>query len=120
MRETQLFLGMSLPAILLILVVVFVPIFWLSSLSFFDRANELSLENYERIFQSKLYLKTFIVTFEISVSVTLLCILLGYPLCYWLSQLGPRTAGIMMVFVSAAILDLRSGAHLRLACPVAT
>ncbi len=99
LRETQLFLGMSLPAILLIMVVVFVPIFWLSSLSFFDRANELSLENYERIFKSKLYLKTFWVTFEISVSVTLLCILLGYPLCYWLSQLRPRTASIMMVFV---------------------
>ncbi len=99
LRETQLFLGLSLPAILLILVVVFIPIFWLSSLSFLDRANDLSFENYERIFKSNLYLKTFIVTFEISVSVTLLCVLLGYPLCYWLSQLHPRTAGIMMVFV---------------------
>ena len=40
-REKRLFLGLSAPAVLLILIVVFLPIFWLSSLSFFSNQNAL-------------------------------------------------------------------------------
>lgn len=98
-RERLTFLGLSTPALLAILVVVFLPIFWLSSLSFIGASGGFSLENYDRIFSSALYRKTFVVTFQISVSVTLICVILGYPLCYWLSKLPNRTAGILMVFV---------------------
>ncbi len=98
-RERQTFLGLSAPAILLILIVVFLPIFWLSSLSFISAAGELSTENYARIFNSALYRRTFVVTFQISIAVTVICVLLGYPLCYWLTRLPDRTAGILMVFV---------------------
>ena len=48
-RERLTFLGLSMPAILAILIVVFLPIFWLSSLSFYNAAGELSMENYARI-----------------------------------------------------------------------
>ena len=98
-REKRLFLGLSAPAVLLILIVVFLPIFWLSSLSFFSAAGEVSTENYARIFNSALYRRTFVVTFQISISVTLICIVLGYPLCYWLTRLPDRTAAILMIFV---------------------
>lgn len=98
-REKRVFLGLSAPAVLLILIVVFLPIFWLSSLSFFSAAGEVSTENYARIFNSALYRRTFVVTFQISVSVTLICIVLGYPLCYWLTRLPDRTAAILMIFV---------------------
>lgn len=98
-RERRLFLNLALPALILIMIVVFIPVFWLSSLSFVDRAGDFSWENYERIFQSQLYIKTFIVTLKISGAVVFICILLGYPLCYWLSQLSQRTAGILMIFV---------------------
>ena len=47
---------------LAILIVVFVPVFWLSSLSFYNAAGELSLENYERIFNSALYRRTFVLS----------------------------------------------------------
>ena len=49
-RESLTFLGLSMPAILAVLVVVFLPVFWLSSLSFYDAAGALSTENYARIF----------------------------------------------------------------------
>ena len=97
--ERLTLLGLSMPAILAILVVVFLPIFWLSSLSFYNAAGELSMENYARIFESALYRRTFVVTFQISITVTLICILLGYPLCYWLTKMPDRTAAILMVFV---------------------
>ena len=38
-------------------------------------------------------------TFYISAIVTLLCILLGYPLAYWLSTLNERRANLMMILV---------------------
>ena len=98
-KEGRLFFNLSLPSLITILIVVFIPVFWLSSLSFFDRAGDFSWENYDRIFQSQLYIKTFIVTLKISFITLFFCILLGYPLCYWLSQLPDRLAGILMVFV---------------------
>ena len=98
-KEGRLFFNLALPSLITIMIVVFIPVFWLSSLSFFDRAGDLSWVNYDRIFQSQLYIKTFIVTLKISFIVLFFCILLGYPLCYWLSQLPDRIAGILMVFV---------------------
>ena len=71
-REGQILFGLSAPAILGIMVVVFLPIVWLSSLSLFDRAGAFTLENYARIIDSELYLSTFWVTFEISAAVTVL------------------------------------------------
>jgi putative spermidine/putrescine transport system permease protein len=38
-------------------------------------------------------------TFSISAVVTLLCILLGYPLAYWLATLSERKANLMMILV---------------------
>ncbi|MDD2925131.1 ABC transporter permease [Rhodoferax sp.] len=38
-------------------------------------------------------------TFSISAVVTLFCLLLGYPLAYWLSTLTPRQANILMILV---------------------
>lgn len=38
-------------------------------------------------------------TFSISTIVTLLCILLGYPLAYWLSTLNERKANLMLILV---------------------
>lgn len=98
-KEGRLFFNLALPSLIIIMIVVFIPVFWLSSLSFFDRAGDLSWVNYDRIFQSQLYIKTFIVTLKISFIVLFFCILLGYPLCYWLSQLPDRIAGILIVFV---------------------
>jgi len=98
-KEGRLFFSLTLPSLITIMIVVFIPVFWLSSLSFFDRVGDLSWANYDRIFQSQLYIKTFIVTLKISFITLFFCILLGYPLCYWLSQLPERIAGILMVFV---------------------
>ena len=38
-KEGRLFFNLSLPSLITILIVVFIPVFWLSSLSFFDRAG---------------------------------------------------------------------------------
>ncbi len=98
-RERYGVLSLCSPSMLLILLILFVPVGWLMWLSFFDVQNNWTLENYARMFGSKSYIKTFRTTFEISFVVTGICILMGYPLAYLLSQLGKRAAGICMIFV---------------------
>ncbi|MFZ4533397.1 MAG: ABC transporter permease [Alsobacter sp.] len=97
-RERAQFIGLSLPATLLILIIVFLPLFWLSSLSFLDRGGELSTENYQRL-TGDLYIEAFVVTFQISAAVTALCVLLGYPLAYWLSRKPQHTANLLLICV---------------------
>ena len=92
-------LALSTPAILTIAVVVFLPILWLGWMSFFNAAGQLTTENYARIWESDLYLETFIITFKISLTVTVLCALLGYPLSYTLTRLPSTAAAIGMICV---------------------
>ena len=98
-RDRWVNLVLSTPAILTIAVVVFLPILWLGWMSFFDAAGQLTTENYARIWESDLYLETFIITFKISLTVTVLCALLGYPLAYTLTRLPSTAAAIGMICV---------------------
>lgn len=98
-RDRWVNLVLSTPAILTIAVVVFLPILWLGWMSFFDASGQLTTENYARIWESDLYLETFIITFKISLTVTVLCALLGYPLAYTLTRLPSTAAAIGMICV---------------------
>jgi putative spermidine/putrescine transport system permease protein len=49
--------------------------------------------------QSAAFSKILIRTFQISAVVTLFCLLLGYPLAYWLSTLPARKANMLMILV---------------------
>lgn len=98
-RERLLLIGLCAPAIILTLVIIFVPVGWLSWLSLFDDAGQFSAVNYTRLVEQPSYIKTFKATFEVSLAVTAVCVILGYPLTYMLSQLPRRMAGIAMMFV---------------------
>src|SRR5262245_4024066 len=98
-RERALLIGICAPAIILTLVIIFLPVGWLSWLSLFDDAGQLSAVNYTRLVEQPSYVKTFKATFEVSIAVTVVCVILGYPLTYMLSQLPRRAAGIAMMFV---------------------
>lgn len=98
-RERAAMFSLCSPSILLIAVILFLPVGWLFWLSFFDRAGEFTFENYTRMVESSAYIKTFQTTFEVSFVVTGICILIGYPLAYLLSQLPRRAANVCMIFV---------------------
>ncbi|NYS26606.1 ABC transporter permease [Rhodobacteraceae bacterium 2376] len=97
LRERATLLGMSVPALLIVGVIVFIPVGWLFWLSFTD-GDQLSLTHYRRIADIT-HARIFWQTFEISALVTVLALLLGYPLAYLMSQLSPRWAGICLIFV---------------------
>lgn len=98
-KEAALLSGLFSPSLLLIGIVVFIPVGWLFWLSMFDAAGSLTWENYARIIESRSYLKTLRTTFEVAFVVTGVCVLLGYPLAYMLSQLPRRAAGLCLLFV---------------------
>lgn len=91
--------GLCLPAILLVAITMLAPVGWLFGLSFTDDAGNLSLENYQRMIEQPSYARTFRATFEVSLMTTGICVLLGYPLAYFMSQLSPRAANLCMIAV---------------------
>ncbi|MDG1193621.1 MAG: ABC transporter permease [Arenicellales bacterium] len=98
-REEWVLLGLSLPAIFVIALVVILPVGWLFYLSFVDGHGSFSLEHYQKMVEYKSYARVFIATFKVSALTTLICIVLGYPIAYFLAALPSRWSGIFMLAV---------------------
>jgi putative spermidine/putrescine transport system permease protein/spermidine/putrescine transport system permease protein len=91
--------GLSSPALLMIIIVLVLPVGWLFYVSFIGADGQFSLENYERMINRSSYARIFTTTFQVALLTTGLCILIGYPLAYFLSQLPPKLANICMITV---------------------
>ena len=91
--------GLSSPALLLVLVILVIPVGWLFYVSFIGADGSFSMENYERMIKRKSYARIFRTTFEVSLLTTGLCILIGYPLAYFMSQLPNRIANLCLITV---------------------
>ncbi len=99
-REQTNVLSLIVPALVLLAVLLFTPLGWLMWLSVVD-AEGLTAAHYQRILDDVGYHKSFWLTFQISGLVTILAILIGYPLSYMLSRLKPTWAalGIGLVII---------------------
>lgn len=91
--------GLSVPALVLVGVVVLVPVGWLFFLSLLDGNGAWSLANYHRLIVQPTYGRVLLASFEISFLVTAICTVLGYALAYLLAQLSPRRAGLLLIGV---------------------
>lgn len=99
MRERMALFGLCSPALLLVLVIVVIPAAWLFWLSFIGQAGGLSLENYQRMVENRAYAQIFKLTIEVAALTTAICVFIGYPLAYFLSQLSNRVANLCMITV---------------------
>ena len=97
--EQRMLLSLATPALLAVAAVVFIPVGWLFYLSFMGNDGQFSLQHYARMIEYKSYARVFITTFEVSILTTLICILIGYPLAYFLAMLPARLAGFFMLAV---------------------
>ena len=95
--ETTKLAALAVPGLLLIGAIALAPIAWLFWLSF-RSGSDLTLEHYERLLHPT-YTLTLQTTFELSFLVTAICIALGYPLAYLISQLRPRLAAFLLLLV---------------------
>lgn len=80
------------------LVIIFVyPLLRSFFQSFFD--PNFTLVHYIHFFTESVYLRVIINTFKIAASVTLFCLLLGYPFAYLLSSISPTMSNRLMTIV---------------------
>lgn len=98
-REQWTLLGLAGPALLIIALIILIPVGWLFYLSFIGSDGQPSLEHYRKMIEYKSYARVFLTTFQVSLLTTLICILVGYPLAYFLALLPSRWAGIFMLAV---------------------
>src|SRR5438477_4006970 len=66
--------------------------------------NELTLDNYTFLFTRPLYIRAFIRTFIVGVSVGLIDVVLGYPLAYFLVRTRTRWKGVLIALALAPLL----------------
>jgi putative spermidine/putrescine transport system permease protein len=93
-------LWLATPGILFLVVFLLAPTAGLMSLSFIDaESGALSLMHYLRAFQVDLYVRVLGMTFSVAAQNTLLCLLLGYPVAYWLARLPPRRMRLLILLV---------------------
>lgn len=98
MERLRMF-GLCSPALLLVTIIMVLPVLWLFYLSFLNDDGAFSFEHYERMMDGKSYARIFWTTFKVSFLTTLVCVIIGYPLAYFLAQLPRRAAAICMIAV---------------------
>ena len=98
-RERAGLLALTSPGMLIVLLLLFLPIGWLAWFSIIDEAGRFTAEHYTRIWTEGAYVEIFVGTFRISFIVTGICILLGYPVAYCLSQIATKWSGILLLAV---------------------
>lgn len=107
---------LATPALLLVSTVLIVPLSMLLrySLNEFDPVNlmieTVTLSNYQRFFTDPYYLGVLMRTISIALIVTVLCLVLGFPLAYAIARSRSRWKSI---FVLMTIIPLFIGAPVR-------
>lgn len=98
-RRKNLALGLlSAPAIIMVGLLLLLPVIWLFGLSFWQK-GEFSLVHYQRLIDLPAYAAILLQTFRVSVIVTAVCILLGYPVAYLIAQMPSRIAIVLLALV---------------------
>jgi len=88
------------PACLYVAVLLVLPFAYLVYLSLHSGESDgLTLANYVEIFTGRIYLDSLWGTLQLGVSVTLLTLLLGYPVAYYIAQSGSRFAMFTMAVI---------------------
>lgn len=95
-RKMQCFLLLIAPMSFIGFIFV-IPITKMLSLSFVD--PNFTLKHYLEIFNEVIYYKVFWLTFKVGISVTLSCLLLGYPVAYFIANAPSKYANLLLFFV---------------------
>ncbi|KRE00453.1 ABC transporter permease [Bosea sp. Root381] len=85
------------PAVVVILALVVIPVGWLMTQSVYD--NGFTLEHYRRIFSEDIYWRSFALTFRMALTVTVMSLLLGYPVAYAAAHVKRPWDVLILAFV---------------------
>jgi putative spermidine/putrescine transport system permease protein len=97
MRSLSASLGFVLPLLLLMVLAFNLPM--LAMLGRSVGFPDVTAEHYQELFSGDLYVKVILNTFQIAAVATLACVLLGYPLAYWMRGLSPTAQLVCLAMV---------------------
>jgi len=93
-------LWLAVPGLIFLALFFIYPVLKLLIISFQDPLSAaFSLAAYRRVFGATVYLGVLRTTFWMALQTTLWCLVLGYPLAYWLTCLKPRRRGRLILLV---------------------
>jgi spermidine/putrescine transport system permease protein len=64
----------------------------------FDIKFEFSLDAYRQAF-SPIYIRPFLLSFELAILTTLLCVLFGYPVAYYIAKCPPKVKNFLLLLI---------------------
>lgn len=98
-RKTRFqMLGLTLPALLIVIFFLGIPLAILAGFSVYEN-GVFTLRHYGRMISDSSYSRSLVLTLEISLLVTVLTAVIGYPVAYLLSQLKTRMAMVCLTLV---------------------
>ena len=97
------------PTSFLYIITFFIPLITLLVMSFSRFESSVTtvgfyLDNYEKILTDGITLKIFFQTVELSLMITLFCLLLGYPVAMLMRRVGPRARLWILLLVVSPLL----------------
>jgi len=107
-RRSLIFLPQWRMVFLVMPALIFLIVFFLYAIcrmflySLFD--PQFTLKNYIHIFTTPVYIKVILTTFKISLSVTLICFVIGYWVAYLLSNIKEKKSEFILMVIMGAFL----------------
>ncbi|EJN02699.1 ABC transporter permease subunit [Herbaspirillum sp. YR522] len=92
-------LWLALPGGLFLLVFLLFPSLKILLLSIMNSQGEFTFAAFARFFGPSVYQRVLLNTFAIAIQTTAICLVLGYPVAYWLSSLSKKAQQILSLFV---------------------
>ena len=92
MKKTTL----AIPYVGWMAIFVIVPLVLVVGYAVVDRTGALTLDNFQVMTQ---YWSAFVTSFQLAILATLICLLIGYPVAYWLAREGPGVKRIAMIAI---------------------
>ena len=106
--------GIAVPYVIWMAIFVVAPLLIIVFYAFTSQSGGFTLENFSTMAQ---YTGVFGRSFLLAIIATFICLLIGYPLSYWLAQESPAVRRVAMIAHHAAHVDELPAAHLLLDVP---
>ena len=87
---------LAVPYVIWMAIFVIVPLLLVVGYAVVDRTGALTLDNFRMMTQ---YWSAFVTSFQLAIIATLICLLIGYPVAYWLAREGAGVQRIAMVAI---------------------
>ncbi len=85
---------LAIPYVVWMAIFVIAPLCLVVGYSLINREGQLTLENFKTLTQ---YWAVFATSFRLAIIATAVCLLIGYPIAYWISREGPGVKRVAMI-----------------------